>query len=183
MQVSDFASQPTRLAGTGCGWTLPQKRPMLALCKVRSTSSRVTECIAALSRCCFYRFQISRLLFQKVWSKNQSAKWIWFRCSQTTAPVPCLRNTERACITLLGSEATAQLICNYSTSWWPETLCHVIWASASQPSVSMAVKNMDAQNIPTSFNIQETKLCARNQLSKDLNTCTYISSLGNGKGS
>lgn len=97
------------------------------------------------------------------------------------APVPCLRNTQEACITSLGSEATAQLICNYSTSWWPKPRCCVIWASASQPSVSVAVKNRDDWNTSTSFGTRDTKLYVRNQLSKDLNTCTYISSLGNGK--
>lgn len=89
------------------------------------SSSRVTKCIAAL-RCWFYGFQSSRRLSQKVQSKNQSAKSIWLRCSQTMAPVPCLRNTQGACITLLGSGATAQLICNYGTSWWPKAPCCVI---------------------------------------------------------
>lgn len=140
--------QRTQLTGICCGWTLPQKRWMLALCKIRSRSSRVTKCIAALSRCWFYHLQISRLFFQKVRSKNQSAKWIWLRCSQTMAPVPWLRNTRGACITLLGSEATAQLICNYSTSWWPKTLCRVIWASASQPSIAVAVKKSGCPEYP-----------------------------------
>lgn len=110
------------------GWTLSQHRPAPALCRTRSrSSSRVTKCIAAL-RCWFYRSQSSRRLSQKVQSKNQSAKWIWLRCSQTMALLPCLRNTQGACITLLGSEATAQLICNYGTSWWPKAPWCVIWA-------------------------------------------------------
>lgn len=117
------------ITGIHNGWTLSQERPALPLCRTRPRpSSRATKCIAAL-RCCFYRLQSSGRLPQKVRSKNQSAKWIWLRCSQTMAPLPCLRNTQGACITLLGSEATAQLICNYGTSWWPKAPCCVIWAS------------------------------------------------------
>lgn len=64
------------------GWTLSQERPALAPCRTRSrSSSRVTKCIAAL-RCWFYGFQSSRRPSQKVQSKNQSAKSIWFRCSR-----------------------------------------------------------------------------------------------------
>lgn len=92
------------------------------------SSSRVTKWIAAL-RCWFYGSHSSRRPSQKAQRENQSAKCIWLRCSPAMALLPCLRNTQGACITSLGSKATAQLICNYGTSWWPKAPCCVIWAS------------------------------------------------------